>query len=381
MDSKSIKLMQGNEAFVEGALYAGMKFFGGYPITPSTEIAEKSALRLPKVGGKFIQMEDEIGGIAAAIGASIAGLKSMTATSGPGFSLKQENLGYACIAEIPLVVVNVQRGGPSTGLPTAPSQGDLMQSKWGTHGDHSIIVISPASVYECFTETIRAFNLAEKYRTPVIILSDEVVAHLREKIEIPEQGVIEVIDRKIPECSPDEYLPYELLANDEMAPLAPFGTGYRYHITGLFHDETGFPSNSTSNAGIMIEHMTNKIQNNYDDIVKVETEGLDDAEILMITFGSMTKSTKNAINYLRKDGYKVGLFRPKTVWPFPDKDFENIVDKIKHIFVVEMNLGQMVFEVERLTKGRASVDLIGKANGEVITPYEIYSAVLEVVDE
>ncbi len=381
MEKKSVKLMQGNEAFVEGALYAGMRFFGGYPITPSTEIAEKSAVQLPKLGGKFIQMEDEIGGIAAAIGASIAGLKSMTATSGPGFSLKQENLGYACIAEIPLVVINVQRGGPSTGLPTAPSQGDLMQARWGTHGDHSIIVLSPSSVYECFTETIRAFNLAEKYRTPVVILSDEVVAHLREKIEIPKKGDFEIINRKIPTCEPSEYLPYELLENDEVAALAPFGTGYPFHITGLFHDETGFPSNSTSNADIMIKHMTNKIDNNYDDIVELETMYLDDCDTLMITFGSMTKSTKNAIDYLRKDGHKVGLFRPKTVWPFPHKDLENTIDSINNIFVVEMNLGQMVLEVERLAKGRADVHLIGKANGEVITPYEIYSAVLEVIDE
>ncbi len=381
MSKRLTKLMQGNEACVEGALYAGFRFFAGYPITPSTEIAEISSVKLPKVGGKFIQMEDEIAGIAATIGASIAGLKSMTATSGPGFSLKQENLGYACIAEIPLVVVNVQRGGPSTGLPTAPAQGDLMQARWGTHGDHSIIVLSPSSVYETFTETVRAFNLSEKYRTPVILLSDEVVAHLREKIEIPYEGELEVINRPTPNCSPKDYLPYKIPEAGKVTPLAPFGTGYSYNITGLFHDEIGFPSNSTENAQKYIEHMTNKIKLNYDEIVKSESINTIDADTLIVSFGSTSRSVRSAINFLREDGYRVGMFRPITVCPFPHRELEELSKKVKNIFVVEMNLGQMLLEVERIVKGNSKVHFIGRANGEVITPYEIYSKVLEIINE
>lgn len=380
MKSRNVKLMQGNEACVEGALYAGMRFFGGYPITPSTEIAEISSQKLPEVGGKFIQMEDEIAGIAAAIGGSIAGLKSMTATSGPGFSLKQENLGYACIAEIPLVVVDVQRGGPSTGLPTAPSQADVMQARWGTHGDHSIIVLSPSSVYETFTETVRAFNLAEKYRTPVILLSDEIVGHMREKIELPEPGELEVIERPLPTGDKASYKPYELLGNGKVAPLAPFGSGYHYHITGLFHDETGFPSNSTENAQKMIDHMYNKIALNYDDIVEVEISDTEDAEILLVSYGSTARSAKSAAKYLRDDGRKVGIFRPKTIWPFPERELLELSKKIKKIFVVELNLGQLVLEVERIAKRNSEVYFYGKANGDVITPYDIYNEISEVLE-
>ncbi len=378
----NVKLMQGNEACVEGALYAGMKFYSGYPITPSTEIAEISSLKLPKVGGKFIQMEDEIAGIAAAIGGSIAGLKSMTATSGPGFSLKQENLGYACIAEIPLVIVNVQRGGPSTGLPTSPAQGDLMQTRWGTHGDHPIIVVSPATVYECFTETVRAFNLAEKYRTPVIVLSDEVVGHMREKIEIPAKGEIEVYDRLLPEKGLDNYKPYELGTNTPVAAMAPFGYGYKYHITGLFHDETGFPSNSVENAQLMIDHMMGKINNNLDDILKTEIE-LDDEEIdmLFITFGSTTRACRSSMNSLREKGKKVGLFRPITMWPFPEEDLKKICKKTKHIIVAELNLGQLVLEVERIVKNDAEIHFMGKANGEVLVPKELTEKAMEVLGE
>ncbi len=380
MENRKAKLMQGNEACVEGAIYAGMKFFGGYPITPSTEIAEISAMKLPTVGGKFIQMEDEIAGIAAAIGGSIAGLKSMTATSGPGFSLKQENLGYACIAEIPLVVVNIQRGGPSTGLPTAPSQGDVMQSRWGTHGDHSIIVLSPSSVYETFTETVRAFNLAEKYRTPVILLSDEIVGHMREKIELPLPGELEVFERPIPTCEKDNYLPYDIQTPGKVAPLAPFGSGYHYHITGLFHDETGFPSNSTENAQRMIDHMANKIDMNYDDIVEIEMTDIEDAEIVILCYGSSARSATSAARYLREDGRKVGIFRPKTIWPFPERELLEVVKTVDKIFVVELNLGQIVKEVERIVKSSAEVYFHGKANGEVITPYDIYNEVSEVLE-
>lgn len=377
MSSNNIKLMQGNEACVEGALYAGMEFYSGYPITPSTEIAEISALKLPKIGGKFIQMEDEIAGIAAAIGGSIAGLKSMTATSGPGFSLKQENLGYACIAEIPLVVVNVQRGGPSTGLPTAPSQGDVMQAKWGTHGDHAIIVLCPGSVYETFTQTVKAFNLAEKYRTPVVLLTDEVIAHMREKINIPAKGELEVIERAKPTASPEEYLPYELSDNTKVAPFAAFGSGYRYHITGLFHDETGFPSNSNENAQKMIDHMMGKINNNLDEILETEITNLESADILFVSYGSSARSAKSAIEYLKKDGINVAMFRPLTLWPFPEEDLKKACEKIKKIFVIEMNLGQIHSECLKILRNSEEVHLIGKANGEVITPKEIISRVKE----
>ncbi len=376
-NSKKRVLMQGNEACVNGALYAGMRFFAGYPITPSTEIAELSALLLPKVGGKFIQMEDEIAGMAACIGGSVAGLKSMTATSGPGFSLKQENLGYACIAEIPCVVVDVQRCGPSTGLPTSPSQGDYQQAKWGTHGDHPIIALSPTSVRDTFELTVKAFNFAEKYRTPVILLMDEVIGHLRENIEIPDAGELEVIDRRVPDCDPSEYKPFSL--SEQVSPLAPFGSGYRYNITGLFHDETGFPTNNTTLAGQQLDRMMRKISDNYDDINIYEEFMMDDAEDLFISFGGMVRSTKEAVVALRKMGHKVGLFIPKTVWPFPEKQVRELA-KNHRIFVVEMNLGQMYQEVRLAADDRSNLSSIAKANGEVITPSEIIDRYLEVED-
>jgi len=379
MKSRKVKLMQGNEACVEGAIAAGMRFYGGYPITPSTEIAEISAVKLPAVGGKFIQMEDEIGGIAAAIGGSLAGLKSMTATSGSGFSLKQENLGYAAIAEIPLVVVNVQRGGPSTGLPTAPAQGDVMQAKWGTHGDHPIIALSPSSVRETFDVTVRAFNLAEKYRTPVVILTDEVVGHMREKIEIPDPSEIEIIDRKKPEVDPENYLPYEVKDGELVPPMAAFGDGYRFHVTGLTHDETGFPSNSSEIAEALLNRLMNKINANLDDILDYEEFMCDDAEIVVFSYGSTARSAKSAVKKLREEGIKVGLFRPITIWPFPEEKVYELSKKVKSIIVAEMNLGQLVLEVERVSKGNCKVSHLGKANGEVITPNEIVSRVKEVL--
>lgn len=374
--SKNNVLMQGNEACVNGALYAGMRFFAGYPITPSTEIAELSALLLPKVGGKFIQMEDEIAGMATCIGGSVAGLKSMTATSGPGFSLKQENLGYACIAEIPCVVVNVQRCGPSTGLPTSPSQGDYQQAKWGTHGDHPIIALSPTSVRETFDLTIKAFNFAEKYRTPVILLMDEVIGHLRENIVIPEVGELEVISRAVPTGDPKDYKPFSL--TEPVSPLAPFGSGYRYNITGLFHDETGFPTNNTTLAGKQLDRMMKKIEDNLDDINIYEEFMMDDAEYAFISFGGMARSVKDAVMELREQGHKIGLFIPKTVWPFPMKQVNEICKKHKQVFVVEMNLGQMLQEVQLAADDKSNIYGINKANGEVITPSEVIAEFLEV---
>jgi len=371
--------MQGNEACVEGAIAAGMKFYAGYPITPSTEIAEISAEKLPRIGGKFIQMEDEIGGIAAAIGASLAGLKSMTATSGPGFSLKQENIGYAAIAQIPLVVVNVQRGGPSTGLPTAPAQGDVMQAKWGTHGDHPVIALSPSSVKETFDITVRAFNLAEKYRTPVIILTDEVVGHMREKIEIPDPSEIEIYDRVKPESNEESYLPYELKDGQIVPPMAAFGDGYRYHVTGLMYDETGFPSNSSKNAEKLLNILMSKIQNNLEDIVEYEEYMTDDAEVIVLSYGSTARSAKSAVRKLREENIKAGLFRPITIWPFSEKEVLELSKKVKAIVVAEMNLGQLVLEVERVVKDNCKVSFVGKANGDIVTPVEIVNKVKEVL--
>lgn len=375
--SKKVVLMQGNEACVHGALYAGMEFFAGYPITPSTEIAEVSSELLPRIGGRFIQMEDEIAGIAACIGGAIAGKKSMTATSGPGFSLKQENIGYACIAEIPCVIVNVQRSGPSTGLPTSPAQGDYMQARWGTHGDHPVIALSPTTVRETFELTVKAFNFAEKFRTPVILLMDEVVGHLRENMEVPEPGELEVIDRKRPDCPPEEYRAYAM-TEDLVPPMADFGKGYRYNITGLFHDETGFPTNNTEVAGKQLDRIMKKVENNFDEINIYEEYMLEDAQYAFITFGGMARSVKEAIRTLRKEGIRVGAFIPKTVWPFPEKQINKLVSDMDSVFVAEMNLGQMILEVQRASQERNKIHAINKANGEVITPEEIIKSFMEV---
>lgn len=378
MSKKNIKLMSGNEACVEGALYAGMKFYAGYPITPSTEIAEGSAEKLPRVGGKFIQMEDEIAGIAAAIGGSIAGLKSMTATSGPGFSLKQENIGYAAIAEIPLVIVNVMRGGPSTGLPTSTAQGDVMQAMWGTHGDHPVIALCPQSVSETFELTVRAFNLAEKYRTPVILLTDEVVGHMREKIVLPEPGELEVYDRLKPEAG-EKYTAYAVPEGEIVPRMAAFGEGHRYHITGLFHDESGFPSNSSKNAEKMLNRMMDKVSDNHDDIIAYDEYMTEDAEYLIVSYGSTARGAKNAVNTLRKEGVKVGLFRPISLWPFPVERLSQLGKQVSKVLVAEMNLGQMVLEVERVIKSDAEVFHFGRANGEVLVPEEIVNKLREVL--
>ncbi len=370
MKQSNVKLLQGNEACVHGAIAAGMTFYSGYPITPSTEIAELSAVMLPRVGGKFIQMEDEIAGIAAAIGGSLTGAKSMTATSGPGFSLKQENLGYAAIAEIPLVIVNVQRGGPSTGLPTSPAQGDIMQAKWGTHGDHPVIAITPESVEETFHMTVRAFNLAEKYRTPVILMTDEIVGHMREKIEIPAEGELEIYTRTKP-VKGEEYIPYKTPEGEIVPRMAAFGEGYRYHVTGLFHDETGFPSNSTENAGKALDHLMNKIADNYDDIVEVEEFMTEDAERIIVSYGSSARASRAAVKMLREEGVKIGLLRVKTLWPSPEREIKQLAQQVSTLYVVELNIGQYVQEVERIVKSDADVMHIGKGNGDILTPEEI----------
>ncbi len=375
---KEPRLMQGNEACVEGAIAAGMRFYAGYPITPSTEIAELSAEKLPYVGGRFIQMEDEIAGMAATIGAALTGVKCMTATSGPGFSLKQENIGYAAIAEIPCVIVDVQRGGPSTGQPTCPSQGDVMQAKWGTHGDHPVIALTPSSVKETFDLTVRCFNLAEKYRMPVILLLDEVIGHMREKVQLPEASEIEIIDRKRPACSSEEYLPFKP-EEDLVPPMADFGTGYRYHVTGLVHDETGFPSNSTKVADKLIRRLVDKIEMHKDDIIQWEEENTEDAEIIILSYGCVARAARTAMKALREKGVKVGLFRPITIWPFPEERVLELAGKVKSIIVAEMNLGQLVLEVERLCNNITKIDRVNKVSGEIIYPEEIAAKVEEVL--
>lgn len=378
MAYKRFALLQGNEACVEGAIAAGMRFYSGYPITPSTEIAENSAVRLPQVGGKFIQMEDEIGGIAAAIGASVAGVKAMTATSGPGFSLKQENIGYAAMAEIPLVVVDVQRSGPSTGLPTSPSQGDVMQTRWGTHGDHPIIVVSPSSVQETYNLTVRAFNLSEKYHTPVILMMDEIVGHLREGVELIPAEELEIVNREWwPERERARH-PYRMEPGQLVPKMTPFGGGVGYNITGLSHDGEGFPTNSNEKTAELMNRLFDKINKNLDDIVTYEEQNLDDAEIAVVTFGGAARSVMGAIDKARSMGMKVGMFRPITVWPFPEKQVRALAKKVKHILVVEHNNGQLVLEVERLAGGSCPVSLLGRMDGSVIKPDEIVEKLKEV---
>jgi len=377
--SKRVMLMQGNEACVEGAIAAGMRFYAGYPITPSTEIAELSAAKLPKVGGKFIQMEDEIASMGAVIGASLAGLKAMTATSGPGFSLKQENIGFACLTEVPCVIVNVQRGGPSTGLPTSPSQSDIMQARWGTHGDHPIIVISPSTVKEVYDMTIRAFNLSEKYRVPCILLMDEVVAHMREKVELPEKLSVEIINRKKPESTLHDYEPYKDCDGDGIPPMASFGDGIPFHVTGLIHDETGFPSTNPIVTENLINRLMNKIYNNLDDIVEYEMLYKEDADTIIVTFGSTARSVLRAVRLLRQEGLRVGMLRLKTIWPFAHKAINELTQTAaENLIVVEMNYGQLIETVKASADGKFKVYGLNKYNGELITPQEVINKVREV---
>ncbi|MBN2282000.1 MAG: 2-oxoacid:acceptor oxidoreductase subunit alpha [Candidatus Marinimicrobia bacterium] len=370
-------MIQGNTACAEAAIAAGCTFFAGYPITPSTEIAEVLSYRLPMVGGNFIQMEDEIASMGAIIGASLGGAKAMTATSGPGFSLKQENLGFAAMAEIPCVVVNVQRGGPSTGLPTHVAQADVMQARWGTHGDHPIIALCPTSVSDTYRLTLRAFNLSEKYRTPVILLTDELIGHLTEKIELPEPGSIEIINRQKPTVSPEKYLPYESTAS-LVPPMANFGEGYRYHVTGLVHDETGFPTNDSDKAALMLARLNDKIEKNRDDIVEVEEIHIDyEMETLIIAYGSSARSANRAMITAREEGHKVGLLVLKTIWPFPEKEIQQAMRNAKKIIVPELNLGQIAHEVEWATNRRIPIIKLNRINGESIKPSEIHKVITQ----
>ena len=373
------KFILGNEAVVEGALVAGCRFFSGYPITPSSEIAEAFSRELPKLGGVFLQMEDEIGAMGVIVGAALTGHKTITATSGPGFSLKQETLGFASFTEIPCVVVNVQRGGPSTGLPTMASQADLMQSRWGTHGEHPIIVLSPSSVQECYKYIITAFNLAEEFRTPVIFLMDEIIGHLREKVKVYDETEVEIINREKPQVPPEEYTVYK--DGDKLVPpLASYGTGYRYHITGLAHNRRGLPSFSSETVVKLSERLHNKINNNLDKISIYNEFFMEDAEIVIVAYGSTTRSAISAADILRKKhGKKVGVFQLVTVWPFPYAKIDEF-NSMKEIIVPELSLGQLRGELEKLIIN-AKEKLIGvnRIDGYMITPDEIIEKTLRGV--
>ena len=366
----------GNEAITEGAIAAGARFYAGYPITPSSEIAEISSYRLPQEGGLFVQMEDEIGSIAAIIGASAAGVKSYTATSGPGFSLMQENLGVAVNSEIPCVVINVQRGGPSTGLATKPAQSDVMQARWGTHGDHGIIALSPSSVQECYDLAIKAFNFAERYRTPVIFLADEIVGHMREQYVrwIPEKE--DLVSRKTMEWTPESYMGYDFSNyEDEIAPLAPFGSDCRVRITSSTHLQNGDVSGQFATSDELNRHFLRKFEINRDDIVLTESFKMEDADYAVITFGCSVRPAIAAMEIGRGQGMKVGVLQLKTVWPFADKEVSEILSRVKGVVVPEMNLGQLIREVRCLNTAGIPVVGVNRADCRIITPTQILEAV------
>ncbi|AJC72558.1 2-oxoglutarate ferredoxin oxidoreductase subunit alpha [Thermococcus guaymasensis DSM 11113] len=369
--------IQGDEAIARAAILAGCRFYAGYPITPASEIFEAMALYMPLVDGVSIQMEDEIASIAAIIGASWAGAKAMTATSGPGFSLMMENLGYAVMTETPIVVVDVQRGGPSTGQPTLPAQGDIMQAIWGTHGDHMLIVLSPSTVQEAFDFTIRAFNLAEKYRTPVVLLTDAEIAHMRERVYIPNPDEIELVERKLPQNEEEARLPFGDPHGDGVPPMPIFGKGYRTYVTGLTHDERGRPK--TVEAEVhekLITRIFRKILDHKDEIIGYEEFMLDDADVAIVATGIVSRSAVRAVRILREKGVKAGLLKLNTLWPFDFDHIEELAERVRKIYVPEMNLGQLYHLVKEGANGKAEVELIAKLGGEVHTPMEIVRRVV-----
>lgn len=376
--NRSIRILQGNEACVEGAILAGVRFFAGYPITPASEIAEGMAVRLPELGGVFMQMEDEIASMAAVIGASLTGMKAMTASSGPGICLKQENIGFAAISETPCVIVNAQRGGPSTGLPTNPAQGDVMQARWGTHGDHPMIALAPSEVNEILFMTIKAVNFSEKYRTPVMLLLDEVIAHMREKVSVPFLEDIEIIDRKRPTVDKENFLPYKADA-DLVAPMADFGSGYRYHVTGLIHNEKGYPTSNPQEIDQLIRRLTNKVELNKKDIIIEENYFLEDAKIAIIAYGSVARAAQRTVKLAREKGLKVGLLKLITLWPFSEETITKLAEQVDLMVVAEMNLGQIVREVQRAALGKCRVIPYGRVDGELINPIEILAKIEEEI--
>lgn len=368
-----VQLLQGNAACARAAIAVGCRFYAGYPISPSSEIAEAMSRLLPRVGGKFIQMEDEIASLAAVIGASLAGLKAMTATSGPGFSLMQEHIGFAAYAEVPCVIVDVMRGGPSTGLPTSPSQGDVMQARWGTHGDHPSIALCASSPTEVFELTVRSFNLAERLRTPVILLLDEVVAHMYEKVDMSSFRALPVEMRRTPDGPAGKYEAYRA-GEDSVPVMAPFGDGYRYHVTGLAHDHRGYPTQDPATIEAVLRRLHDKIDRRRKDIVSYEQFHCEDAEVIVFAYGIVAAAARQAVREARQQGMRAGLFRAVTLWPFPAEELAAACAPASRIVVAEMNLGQMAGEVERALGKDKHVRTWLKANGETITPEEIYSA-------
>ena len=368
--------MNGDTACAEGAISAGCRFFAGYPITPATEVAERMSERLPEVGGVFIQMEDELGSMNAVLGASWGGVKAMTATSGPGFSLMMENLGLGAMLETPCVLVNVQRAGPSTGLPTLTAQGDMMQARWGSHGVYGIIALSPSSPQEIFELTIKAFDLSEKYRTPVLVMTDESVGHMSEKVTIPPADAIETFPRRKPAVSPEEYLPFKPDA-DLVPPMANAGEGYRFHVTGLTHDERGYPAMTAEAQDKLVRRLVDKIELNKNDIIVLEEDGIEGADVVVCSYGISARIAFMAINAAREEGLKVGMLRLITVWPFPDERIGEIARQIKAFVVPELNYGQIALEVERCSRGAAETILVSHMGGSVHEPRTILSAIRE----
>ncbi|MEN6638359.1 MAG: 2-oxoacid:acceptor oxidoreductase subunit alpha [Smithella sp.] len=366
--------MNGDEACCEGALAAGCRFFAGYPITPATEIAESMSRRLPEIGGIYIQMEDEIASMAAILGASWGGVKSMTSTSGPGFSLMMENIGLGICTETPCVVCNVQRAGPSTGLPTLVAQGDMMQARWGSHGHYEIIALVPSGPQEMFDFTIRAFNLSEYYRLPVIILADEVVGHMNERVVIPQEEEIEITNRRKPTVSREEYLPYEADA-DGIAPMANCGDGYRIHVTGLTHDDRGYPAMDAKAQERMVTRLVDKIRKNRDKIIRTKNLYLDDAEVVVVSYGISARSAMQAVRNARSEGIKAGLIKLDTVWPFPEELIRTVAINAKALIMAEINGGQMVLELERSAFGACPVSLVSNYGGAILHPGLILSAI------
>ena len=372
------RLVQGNEAVALGAIAAGIDFFAGYPITPSTEIAELLAQYMPLLDKKWIQMEDEIASISALIGGRLAGSKSMTATSGPGFSLMQEGLGYACMTEVPIVVVNVMRGGPSTGLPTQAAQGDVMQARWGTHGDHPVIALAPCDVKECFDLTIRAFNLSETFRTPVILLPDEIIGHMRERVVFPLEEDVHVVPMPVPDV-PVEWYEHYHESTSNVSPMASFGSGYRYHVTGLMHDKHGFPTRKKDEVQAKMDRLKHKITRRLDELEDVVMHDVEESSVVIFAYGSVYRSALAAQAILKKKRKTVGIFRPVTLWPFPDRTVKEMLDSKDVVLVPELNQGQLIHEVERMTRDSVRVVPLHRIDGYVITPEEIVDAVLEVI--
>ncbi len=368
--------LTGDHACAEGGMAAGCMFFGGYPITPSTEIAERMSVRLPQVGGIFIQMEDELASMNSILGASWGGWKSMTCTSGPGFSLMMENLGLGIVLETPTVLVNIQRGGPSTGLPTLVGQADMMQAKWGSHGDYQIIAFAPNSPQEIFDQTIKAFNLSEIYRTPVLVMSDESVGHMTEKVVIPPREELEVVQRRYTKKKPGEYRPYDYDENG-LADMVKAGDGHRIHVTGLTHDERGYPVINAERQAWMVQHLQDKILKNKEKIIEVEKINLDDADIVVISYGISSRVAHRAMDLAREEGIKVGMLRLITVWPFPDYMIRELAPKVKAFVTVELNMGQIALEVERCTAGQAGCYSVPHAGGDVHKPEDIAEVIKE----